>query len=112
MASRVYNAALNTIVAGYLKTATDIRARLVMTDTTCDTENDGKAKLADFTTIDASDAGGYADVALTSEVVNTDDGNDRAEFDATDVCFLAWVGMPRGLSGLLVVSVCRWHGRK
>jgi hypothetical protein len=70
----------------------DIRARLVMTNTTCDTEVDAINDLADYTTIDASDATGYGDVALADEAVAADDPNDRAEFDATDISF-------EGLSG-------------
>lgn len=103
MASRIYNAALNTIAASYLKTATDLRARLCMTNTTCDTENDGKAKLADFTTIDPADATGYADVALTTEAVATDDPNDRAEFSADNVVFSGLSGdATRDYQGVLI----------
>jgi hypothetical protein len=70
----------------------DIRARLVMTNTTCDTEVDAINDLADYTTIDPADATGYGDVALADEAVAADDPNDRAEFDATDISF-------EGLSG-------------
>lgn len=93
MASRVYNEALRAIAAGEIDlNAADIRARLVMTNTTCDTENDAKVVLSDFTTIDVADATGYADVDMSGLAVNKDDANDRAEFDANDLTF-------SGLSG-------------
>lgn len=88
MASVIYNKALQQIAAGvYDLDGNDIRARLVMTNTTCDTENDGIEQLADFTTIDIADASGYADIDMDGLAVNLDDGNNRAEFDANDLVF-------------------------
>lgn len=88
MASRIYNEALRAIAAGEIDLdAADIRARLVMANTTAGTENDGVVVLSDITTIDACDATDYVDVALEDLAVNKDDANDRAEFDATDVVF-------------------------
>jgi hypothetical protein len=93
MASRIYNEALRAIAAGEIDlNAADIRARLCMTNTTCDTENDAVVELEDFTTIDVCDATGYADIDMEGLAVNKDDPNDRAEFDATDLVF-------SGLSG-------------
>ena len=86
MASVVTNEFKLRSAAAYLS-GKDIRARLVMTLTTCDTENDGIANLADYTTIDPADSAGYADVALTGEASAKDDPNDRAEIDADDVVF-------------------------
>ena len=93
MASIIYNEALRAIAAGeYDLNAADIRARLCMTNTTCDTDNDGVVELADFSAIDVCDATGYADIDMASLAVNKDDTNDRAEFDAADLVF-------SGLSG-------------
>ena len=95
MASVVYNEFARASAAGEIDlnaAGTAIKARLLMSNTTCDTENDAKALLTDFTTIDASDATGYADVELANKAVNKDDGNNRAEFDADNVVF-------SGLSG-------------
>lgn len=93
MASIIYNEALRAIAAGEIDLdAADVRARLCMTNTTCDTENDAVQTLSDFTTIDASDATGYADIDMDGLAVTVDDGNDRAEFDANDLSF-------SGLSG-------------
>lgn len=92
MASAVPNSAKLRLMNGGLDLDTnDIRARLVMTNTTCDTEVDAINDLADYTTIDPADATGYADVQLT-ESAAADDGNNRAEVDATDISF-------EGLSG-------------
>lgn len=86
MASAVPNSTKALLMKAALDLDTagdDIRARLVMTNTTCDTEIDAINTLSNYTTIDPADATGYADIALTGEVVNTDDTNDRAEFDDT-----------------------------
>lgn len=92
MASVVPNSAKVRLMNGGIDLDTDdIRARLCMTNTTCDTETDAINDLADYTTIDPADATGYADVQLT-ESVAVDEANDRAEFDATDISF-------SGLSG-------------
>lgn len=86
MASLVYNEFKYRSAVAYMS-GKDIRARLVMTNTTCDTENDAVANLDDFSTIDPADATGYADVALTGEQASRDDGGDRGEIDADNVVF-------------------------
>ena len=46
MASRIYNEALRAIAAGEIDlNAADIRARLLMTNTTADTDNDACCRL-------------------------------------------------------------------
>lgn len=104
MASLVYNEAKRAIWAAEIDlNAADIRARLCMTNTTCDTENDGIVTLSNFTLIDVSDASGYADQALAAEAVNKDDANDRAEFDANDVVFSGLGGnATRAYQGVLL----------
>jgi len=104
MASSIPNSALVRIMTGDIDLdADDIRARLCMTNTTCDTEIDAINDLADFSTIDVSDATGYADVALTSEAVAADDANDRAEFDADNVSFAGLSGdATRAYQGVLL----------
>lgn len=64
----------------------DIRVLLVGTLTTADTEQDTEF-LSAFTTLDETIATSYVRQALANEVVNQDDPNDRAEFDADDVAF-------------------------
>jgi len=104
MASRIYNEALRAIAAGeYDLNANDIRARLCMNTTTCDTDNDAIVDLHDFTLIDVCDAGGYADIDMDGLAVNKDDPNDRAEFDANDLVFSGLDGLAtRDYQGVLL----------
>jgi hypothetical protein len=104
MASVVYNEFKRASAAGEIDlNADDIRVRLVMSNTTCDSENDGVVSISDITTVDVADAGSYADVALSGEAVNKDDGNDRAEFDANDAVFSGLGGdATRNYVGVLV----------
>jgi hypothetical protein len=80
----------------------DIRLALLMSNTTFDTENDGKVYVDDFTTLDECDGANYVRKALANEAVNKDDGNDRAEFDADDVTWSALGVGTRQTVGVLV----------
>ena len=103
MASLVYNEAFRAIMAGEIDlNADDIRAALVMTNTTADTETDAIAFVGDFTTLDECDDGTYARQALANEAVNKDDANDRAEFDADDVTFSNTGDATRSIDGILI----------
>lgn len=104
MASAIPNSAKERLMNGGIDLDTDdIRARLCMTNTTCDTEIDAVNDIADYTTVDPCDATGYADVALTSEAVAADDTNDRAEFDAADASFTGLGGdATRAIQGVLI----------
>lgn len=104
MASAIPNSALSRILSADMDlNGDDIRARLCMTNTTCDTEVDAINDLADYSTIDVCDATGYADVALASEAVAADDSNNRAEFDATDLSFTGLGGdASRDIQGVLL----------
>lgn len=64
----------------------DIRAMLVMTNTTADTDQD-VANIADIGTLDEYDGSGYGRATLASETVNEDAANNRAEFDVADFNF-------------------------
>ncbi len=94
MASMIPNSAKANLINGTIDLNTsDIRARLCMTNTTCDTELDAITNLSDYTTIDVGDATGYADVALDTETVTANDTDDRGDFDtSTNIVF-------SGLSG-------------
>jgi hypothetical protein len=104
MASAIPNSAKANLVNGTIDLNThDIRARLCMTNTTCDTEVDAIADLADYTTIDPCDATGYVDVQLGTEAVNVDDTNNRAEFDADNTVFSGLGGdASRDIQGVLI----------
>jgi len=103
MASVVYNELKRANAAGEIDlNADDIRGRLVMSNTTCDTENDGVANISDFTTVDACDDTGYSDFALANELVRKDDANDRAEFDADDASVANNGDASRNVVGVLI----------
>src|SRR3990172_6505541 len=104
MASAIPNSAKANLINGTIDLNThDIRARLCMTNTTCDTEVDAINTLSNYTTIDPCDSTGYADVALSTEAVNVDDTNNRAEFDAVDLSFTGLSGdATRAIQGVLL----------
>lgn len=102
MASKIPQKTLSNIV-GVWVAAADVRAKLVMSNTTCDTEIDAINNLDDYTTIDVCDATGYADVTCTGEAIAADDANDRAEFDLNDVVFSGLSGdASRDFPGMLL----------
>jgi hypothetical protein len=78
----------------------DIRAILVKTTTTVDTEPDIEF-ISGFTTLAECDAASYARVALTGEAVNVDLTNDRAEFTASNIVWAA-LGAGNTLQGVLL----------
>jgi hypothetical protein len=80
----------------------DVRAAMLMTNTTADTENDGIVNLDDITTLDECDGSGYARVALTGEAITKDDANDRALFDANDVAWGTIGAATRAVAGVLI----------
>ena len=103
MASVILNEFKRASAAGETDlNADDIRVRLVMGNTTCDTENDGIVNIADYATVDVCDGANYVDKALANEAVNKDDANDRAEFDADDVEWTALGVGTRTTAGVLI----------
>lgn len=108
MAHVKYNSAKTRFLNGGIDLdADDIRVLLLMSNTTCDTENDGISTVGDFTTLDNFDGTGYtaaSGIALASEAVVTDDANDRAEFDAADVTGLSLGDGTRQIQGLLLIK--------
>lgn len=99
MASKVMTRALGllnpTVLTG------DVRAILVMTNTTADTEVDSEF-ISDFTTLDEYDGSGYARVALASEAFAVDLANDRWEFTSAAFTFAALGVGTRQCQGLLL----------
>jgi hypothetical protein len=103
MASQIYNEYKRASAAGEIDwDADDIRVVLCMSNTTCDTENDGIVNLADFTTIDKDDGANFAVKACANQAVNKDDANDRAELDADDITWTALGNGTRQLVGALI----------
>lgn len=99
MASFVFTRALGllnpTVLTG------DVRAALVMSNTTADTEVDTEF-ISGFTTLDEYDGAGYGRVALTTEAFAVDLVNDRFEFTADPVVFAALAVGTRQCVGLLL----------
>lgn len=79
----------------------DYRAKLLMSNTTADTENN-KATLSAYTTLDSFDGAGASNVALTTEAVNVDSVNNRVELDADDVAFGALGNGTRAIQGVII----------
>jgi hypothetical protein len=103
MPSVVYNEFKRANAAGEIDlNADDIRVALVMTNSTCPTQNDGVTTLSGFTTVDEMNGANYARKALANEAVNKDDANDRAEFDADDVVWTSLGAGTRSIAGVLV----------
>jgi hypothetical protein len=103
MASFVYNEAKRKWFNGTLDLDTDdIRVRLLMTNTTYDTENDGITNISDFTTDDIHDGANYVDKALGTETVTKTDASDRADFSADNVTWTALGAGTRAVAGALV----------
>lgn len=82
----------------------DIRAILVMTNTTADTEED-TTTIAGFTTLDEFDGSSYTTVTgldIGTQVVNEDTANDRAEFDSTNITFSGVGAGTRLITGMVI----------
>jgi len=102
MASFVYTIAKVDVLKGTIDfDGDDIRVAAVMTNTTCDTEED-VALMNGFTTLDEMDGANYARIALLNEVVNTDNTNDRGEFDADNITWSSLGAGTRDVAGLVV----------
>jgi hypothetical protein len=106
MASFWYKAGKNLMAKGDLDFDTaDLRLMGVMTNTTADTDADADT-LAEITTHDEYDGSGYSIVALSGEVVNYDEANNRVEIDATDLAplYAALGAGTRSMAGFLVYA--------
>lgn len=104
MADFVYTESLADLMSGDIDLDTDdIRCRLVMTNTTADTDEDA-ATWGAFTTDDEMDGASYAAVALTTEAVTADTTNDRGKFDADDVTFSSLGVGTRNVLAVVVVK--------
>jgi len=87
MASKWYLEGLRQVAAEGNYDELDVRCKLLMSNTTADTEDDGKTNLDDFTTLDVCDDTGYSEQSLANEAVNKDEANNRIEFDGDDLTF-------------------------
>ena len=102
MANLVYTRAKAKFLSGDLDLNThDIRALLVMSNTTADTEEDTEF-ISGFTTLDEMDGTGYARVALTGEAVAADTTNDRGEFTSDVITFAGVDAGTRSVTALVL----------
>jgi hypothetical protein len=102
MANFVYTEAKRAWAAGEIDwDAHTIKAVLVMTNSTADTEED-KLLMNAFTTLDEYDGSSYARVSLASKAVASDTGNNRAELDCADFTFSGIGAGTRLIEGLLI----------
>lgn len=89
--------------AGHNFTSLDARILLAMTNTTFDTEQDDEF-VGDTTTPDEYDGANYARKTLAGEAVNDDAANDRGEFDANDIQWVALGAGTRQAAGMVLFS--------
>ena len=107
MANFIYTHAAKELLDGDidLDAPSDTRIRLVMTNTTCDTEEDLDTWGA-FTTDDEYDGANYAIKALANEVTAEDEANNRGEFSADNVVYTALgAGTRANQAAILVIYV-------
>lgn len=105
MADLVYTYGLSGLMDGTIDLNThDIRVRLVMTNTTCDTEED-TTFMDQFTTLDTMDGANYVDKVLANESVTAVTASDRGKFDADDV---TWTALGVGTRNVLAAVVYRF----
>jgi hypothetical protein len=86
---------------GHNLTTADMRILLAMTNTTFDTEQDDEF-VGDTTTADEYDGAAYVRKALAGEAVTDDAPNDRGEFDANDVQWVALGAGTRQAAGIVL----------
>jgi len=85
MANVIFKGFYQAFEAGSLA-APDVRIRLVMSATTCDTEEDA-INLADFTAIDEFDGVGYTELDCASVTTAYSDSADEWQLDFADGSF-------------------------
>lgn len=91
MAQAVYQGFYDDLVAGNVTASADLRAMLVMSNTTTDTETDAQT-LSDFTTQDECDGVGYAQLDLLTITCAYDTATDRLVIDAANGDFDGGLG--------------------
>jgi hypothetical protein len=105
MANVVYNEAKKQAADAWL-TGKTIRAILVMTNTTVNSENDGIAFVGDFATLDEFDGANYTanGKVLASVTITKDDANDRAKISANTLVWSSLGAGTRDGAGLLLLD--------
>ena len=108
--SFVYTPAKTKIAKGLLnlqEAGVDLRAKLCMSNTTADTDQDA-ASLSAIGTLDEYNGSGYTEATLAAQTVNEDAANNRAELSVTSpISFGSTVGAGtrQAVGALLYVRV-------
>lgn len=103
MASVLYNIfKTNVMKADMDLDGGTFKADLLMTNTTCDTQNGGVATNADFTTADVCDGSGYATKTLSTQEVTQVDASNLAKWTADNLTWTALGSSTRQIQGILV----------
>ncbi len=106
--SHVYTRAKRNIMRGemnFLEAGMNVRAVLVMTNTTTDTQEDialMNGWTGGATGLDEMDGTNYARQNIGTQVVDEDTGADRAEFNGANVTFAFLEAGTRQVEGLLI----------
>lgn len=79
----------------------DIRALILMTNNTALADRDALT-ISGITTLDEMGGANYVIKALANEIVNRDDANNRAEFDADDILWTLLGNGVRSMAGVLL----------
>lgn len=104
MSALVYNQFKYEVASQTMSWSSDtMKALLVMTNTTTDTEED-VANLAAFTTLDECDGASYARQTLGSKTIDNDTTNDRTVLDAADVTYSSLGAGTRSTQGLVIAQ--------
>lgn len=104
MAALVFNQFKHELASQTVNWSSEtIKAALVMTNTTADTEED-VANVAAFSTLDECDGSGYARQTLGTKTITNDTTNDRTVFDAADPTFSSLGAGTRSTQGVLIIQ--------
>jgi len=103
MASVIYNVFKAELLKGNMDLdGGTFKADLLMTNTTCDTENDGIDTNTEFTTPDVCDGANYVTKTLSTLTVTTVDASDLAKWVADDLTWTALGAGTRQIQGVLI----------
>jgi hypothetical protein len=97
-----YTNALRAVMTQEINLQTaDLRALLVMTGSTAETETD-KLVLSDFTALSELDSVNYSRKAIPDLLVTADTANRRSELDGTDIVWTALAAGSNPVIGMVI----------
>lgn len=105
MASKVYNEFKYRLLKGDINLSSGtIKAALLSTNTTADTENSSKAYVGDIGTLDEFDGANYARKTLSNKTFSKSDGSSLGKFTADNLTWTALGAGTRGVQGVLLLN--------